>query len=124
MIRSNLEQFDGSADFVVQIVKCQFNALRITSGAGSVNNDGSIFPLSLGEGGATASGLARRVRVPNAGPSCALTRHVSRWADVPASPKGRGELAFDFVAYCRRLFPVRLVRDDRLAAGMPRDKAK
>src|SRR5881397_3120979 len=97
MIRSNLEQFDGSADFVVQIVKRQLHAFRVSRGAGGVNNDCRIVPLPLGEGGATASGLTRRVRVPNSGRSCALTRPVSRRADRLASPNGRGELAVDLV---------------------------
>ena len=87
MIRSNLEQFDGSTNFMVQIVEGQFHTFRVACGAGGVNNDGRIAALPLGEGGVER----RRVRVTNFGKTSALTRQVSRLADLPASPGGRGE---------------------------------
>src|SRR5438093_10987347 len=106
MIRSNLEQFDGSADFVVQIVKRQLHAFRGSRGAGGVNNDCRIVPLPLGEGGTTASGLKRGLSAPNSGRSGAFTGPVSGRADTAACARRRVEIAAGWVTWWLPLFPV------------------
>jgi len=38
--RSETQSFYGAADFIVEILECEFDAFRVSGGAGGVDEDG------------------------------------------------------------------------------------